>query len=145
MKNTCVFYITKIKWKIHVFFTLHFKFWKYALLTTSYFVSFRFILAFTPMNCQRCCCHMETSQMICTVDWLTGFCVEETLTVNGIISAILHNFPERHSALPKKEKKSLKRFIQTPYPHNSQGLLIKARVFCWCSFIFAQKKMIVTV
>ena len=119
-----------------MFFTLHFKFWKYALLTTSYFVSFCFTLAFTPINCQRCCCHIETSQMICTRDWLTGFCVEATLTVNGIISAILHNFPERHSASPwKKKKNHSNRFIQTPYPHNSQGLLIKARVFCWCSFI----------
>ena len=45
--------------------------------------------------------------MNCTADWLTGFCVGATLAqlIGESVSAIIHNFLEIHSALPKKEKK----------------------------------------
>ena len=37
-----------------------------------------------PIKCQ-CCPHIETSQLICTANQLTGFYMRETLPFNGLI------------------------------------------------------------
>ena len=36
-----------------------------------------------PIKCQ-CCPHIETSQLICTVNQLTGFYMRETLALDGL-------------------------------------------------------------
>ena len=35
------------------------------------------------MICQ-CCPHIETSQLICTANQLTGYCMRAILTLNGL-------------------------------------------------------------
>ena len=47
-----------------------------------------------PFNCQ-CFPHIETSQLICKANQLTGFYMRETLAINGLNSKL-------------KEKKTLK-------------------------------------
>ena len=43
----------------------------------------------SPIKCQ-CCPHIETSQLICTANQLTGFCMRATLALNGL--SILYVF-----------------------------------------------------
>ena len=40
-----------------------------------------------PIKCQ-CCPHIETSQLICTANQLTGFYMRATLAFNGLISSV---------------------------------------------------------
>ena len=136
--------------KLLKFFTLYFKIWKYLLLITNSSVSFCFTLAFTPLIVLPSYGIQSNNLHNGQVDWF--LCGGSTGTINGIISVILdssHNFLELHLALPKKKNQEKNRLSQTPYPHNGQGLLIKTRVFCWCSLITVlylfQKKKIVTV
>ena len=122
MKNTCVFYIA----------------FQVLKVCTSYHQFFCFILfyiSFYPIKCQQCCPHMETSQIICTAGCLTGFCVGATLAVNGIIIEWHSSKLSRTSFSIAWKKYLSNRFNQTLYPLNGQGLLIKTRVFCWCSYI----------
>ena len=122
MKNTCVFYIA----------------FQVLKVCTSYHQFFCFILfyiSFYPIKCQQCCPHMETSQIICTAGRLTGFCVGATLAVNGIIIEWHSSKLSRTSFSIAWKKYLSNRFNQTLYPLNGQGLLIKTRVFCWCSYI----------
>ena len=123
---------TKIKWKLHVLFTLHFKFWKYVLITTCSYCLILFYISFYPINCQWCCPHMETKWFAQQTGWLVSVWGATLAQLMGqSVSAILHNFRELHSTLPKKKKKKnhSNRFSQTPYPNNGQGLLIKTRFF----------------
>ena len=96
---------------------------------------FLFYISFYPIKCQQCCPHMETSQIICTAGRLTGFCVGATLAVNGIIIEWHSSKLSRTSFSIAWKKYLSNRFNQTLYPLNGQGLLIKTRVFCWCSYI----------
>ena len=43
-----------------------------------------------PIKCQ-CCPHIETSQLICCANQLTGFYMRATLTLNGLILTIINN------------------------------------------------------
>ena len=65
-----------------------------------------FYISFYLINCQWCCRHMETSQMICTADRLTGLCVGATLAVNGIISECHSSQLSRTSFSIDKKKKT---------------------------------------
>ena len=40
-----------------------------------------------PIKCQ-CCPHIETSQLICTANQLTGFYMRATLAFNELISSV---------------------------------------------------------
>ena len=123
MKNTCAYYITiqvlKVCTSHHQFFCL-----------------ILFYISFWPINCQQCCPHRETSQLICIANRLTVFCVGATLAVNCIISECHFSQLSRTSfSIAKKKKIHLNRFTQTPCLHNGQGLLIDTKAFCWCSLI----------
>ena len=47
------------------------------------------VCIFNPITCQ-CCPHIETSQLICTANQLTGFYMGATLALNGLNK----NFPK---------------------------------------------------
>ena len=116
---------------------LHFKFWKYVLLTTSSFVSFCFKIAFTPLIVGGAALIWKP------VKWFTqqtGWLVsvwDSTDAINGIISEWHSSQLSRTSfSMAKKRRKNRSnRFNLNPYPYNGQGLLIKTKVFCWCSLI----------
>ena len=42
------------------------------------------VCIFNPITCQ-CCPHIETSQLICTANQLTGFYMGATLALNGLM------------------------------------------------------------
>ena len=116
---------------------LHFRFWKYVLLTTSSFVSFCFKIAFTPLIVGGAALIWKP------VKWFTqqtGWLVsvwDSTDAINGIISEWHSSQLSRTSfSMAKKRRKNRSnRFNLNPYPYNGQGLLIKTKVFCWCSLI----------
>ena len=116
---------------------LHFRFWKYVLLTTSSFVSFCFKIAFTPLIVGGAALIWKP------VKWFTqqtGWLVsvwDSTDAINGIISEWHSSQLSRTSfSMAKKSRKNhSNRFNLNPYPYNGQGLLIKTKVFCWCSLI----------
>ena len=116
---------------------LHFRFWKYVLLTTSSFVSFCFKIAFTPLIVGGAVLIWKP------VKWFTqqtGWLVsvwDSTDAINGIISEWHSSQLSRTSfSMAKKRRKNhSNRFNLNPYPYNGQGLLIKTKVFCWCSLI----------
>ena len=123
--------------KLHVFFTLHYKFWKYVLLTTISFVSFCFTLAFVGgvALIWKPLLHSGLDLHSGLVDWF--LCGVGTGAINGIISECYSSQLSRTSfSIAKKKKKNHSNsFNQTPYPYNHQDLLIKTKVFCWCSLI----------
>ena len=116
---------------------LHFRFWKYVLLTTSSFVSFCFKIAFTPLIVGGAALIWKP------VKWFTqqtGWLVsvwDSTDAINGIISEWHSSQLSRTSfSMAKKRRKNRSnRFNLNPYPYDGQGLLIKTKVFCWCSLI----------
>ena len=116
---------------------LHFKFWKYVLLTTSSFVSFCFKIAFTPLIVGGAALIWKP------VKWFTqqtGWLVsvwDSTDAINGIISEWHSSQLSRTSfSMAKKRRKNRSnRFNLNPNPYDGQGLLIKTKVFCWCSLI----------
>ena len=116
---------------------LHFRFWKYVLLTTSSFVPFCFKIAFTPLIVGGAALIWKP------VKWFTqqtGWLVsvwDSTDAINGIISEWHSSQLSRTSfSMAKKRRKNhSNRFNLNPYPYNGQGLLIKTKVFCWCSLI----------
>ena len=64
---------------------------KFLFLMLAYYIpsvmekeSFPWI-SLCPINCQ-CCPHMETSQVICTANQLTGVYMRATLAINGLKS-----------------------------------------------------------
>ena len=125
----------------YMFFTLHFKFWKYVLLTTSSFVSFCFTLAFNPLSLLLPSYGNQSNDLHSRlVDWF--LCGGGTGAIKGIIRECHSSQLSRTSFIAKKKKKKRKknywnRFSQTSYSHNVQGLLIKTRIFCRCSLITA--------
>ena len=100
-----------------------------------FFCLILFYISFWPMNCQ-CCSHMETSQLICTANRLTGFYVGATLAANELISGCHFSQLSRPSFSISWKKKSLKQIHSNPLPRNDQSLmLIETKAFGWCSLI----------
>ena len=59
----------------------------------------KFYLAnFNPLSASQCCPHIETSQMICCANQLTGFYMRATLTLNGVktVSRSISNIIDDH-------------------------------------------------
>ena len=55
-----------------------------------------FILEYFHQPIKRQCSpHIETSQLICTADQLTGFYMRATLALNGIIFQLVYNYESR--------------------------------------------------
>ena len=46
-------------------------------------IKFRRLKTHSPIKCQ-CCPHIETSQLICTANQLTGFYIRATMALNGL-------------------------------------------------------------
>ena len=107
------------------------------LLLPVLIVSFCFTLAFTLLIVSGVALIWKPNDLYSRlVDWF--LCGGNTGIVNGTISECHSSQLSRTSfniAKKKKEKNHSNRFSQTPYLNNGQGLLIKTRVFCWCSLI----------
>ena len=106
------------------------------LLLPVLIVSFCFTLAFTLLIVSGVALIWKPNDLHSRlVDWF--LCGGNTGIVNGTISECHSSQLSRTSfnIAKKKEKNHSNRFSQTPYLNNGQGLLIKTRVFCWCSLI----------
>ena len=55
------------------------------ILTILLLVSYGEIVVINALSKCQCCPHIETSQLICTANQLTGFYMRATLALNGLI------------------------------------------------------------